>query len=324
MNSPTLPTYDDVAAAAARLEGHAHRTPVMTSRTIDEALGAQVFFKCENLQRMGAFKFRGAFNALSRFNAEQRRNGVVAFSSGNHAQAIALSARILGIPATIVMPQDAPAAKMEATRGYGGKVVTYDRYTEDREQIGRDLAAQHGLTLIPPYDHADVIAGQGTAAKELFDEVGPLDAVFTPLGGGGLLSGTALATRALSPNAKLYGVEPEAGNDGQQSFRSGAIVHIDTPRTIADGAQTQHLGNLTFPIIRRDVDDILTATDAELVDCMRFFATRMKIVVEPTGCLSFAALRRMKDELQGKRVGIVISGGNVDLENFCALVSASA
>lgn len=324
MNSPTLPTYDDVAAAAARLEGHARRTPVMTSRTIDEALGAQVFFKCENLQRMGAFKFRGAFNALSRFDAEQRRNGVVAFSSGNHAQAIALSARMLGIPATIVMPQDAPAAKIAATRGYGGKVVTYDRYTEDREQIGRDLAARHGLTLIPPYDHPDVIAGQGTAAKELFDEVGPLDAVFTPLGGGGLLSGTALATRALSPHATLYGVEPEAGNDGQQSFRSGAIVHIDTPRTIADGAQTQHLGNLTFPIIRRDVDDILTATDAELVDCMRFFATRMKIVVEPTGCLSFAAVRRMKDALQGKRVGVVISGGNVDLENFCTLVSAPA
>ncbi|KVV46263.1 serine dehydratase [Burkholderia territorii] len=324
MNTPTLPTYDDVAAAAARLDGHAHRTPVMTSRTIDEALGAQVFFKCENLQRMGAFKFRGAFNALSRFDATQRRHGVVAFSSGNHAQAIALSARILGIPATIVMPQDAPAAKMAATRGYGGNVVTYDRYTEDREQIGRALAEKHGLTLVPPYDHADVIAGQGTAAKELFDEVGPLDAVFTPLGGGGLLSGTALATRALSPHAKLYGVEPEAGNDGQQSFRSGSIVHIDTPRTIADGAQTQHLGNLTFPILRRDVDDILTATDTELVDCMRFFATRMKIVVEPTGCLSLAAARRMKDELKGKRVGIVISGGNVDLENFCALIAASA
>ncbi|MCW3610167.1 threo-3-hydroxy-L-aspartate ammonia-lyase [Burkholderia cenocepacia] len=324
MNSPTLPTYDDVAAAAARLEGHAHRTPVMTSRTIDDALGAQVFFKCENLQRMGAFKFRGAFNALSRFSAEQRRHGVVAFSSGNHAQAIALSARILGIPATIVMPQDAPAAKMAATRGYGGNVVTYDRYTEDREQIGRELAEKHGLTLVPPYDHPDVIAGQGTAAKELFDEVGPLDAVFTPLGGGGLLSGTALATRALAPHAKLYGVEPEAGNDAQQSFRSGTIVHIDTPRTIADGAQTQHLGNLTFPILRRDVDDILTATDAELVDCMRFFATRMKLVVEPTGCLSFAAVRRMKDALQGKRVGVVISGGNVDLENFCALVSAPA
>lgn len=284
MTNPTLPTYDDVAAAAARLQGHAHRTPVMTSSTLDDALGAQVFFKCENLQRMGAFKFRGAFNALSRFDATQRRNGVVTFSSGNHAQAIALSARMLGIPATIVMPQDAPAAKMAATRGYGGNVVTYDRYTEDREQIGRELAEKHGLTLIPPYDHADVIAGQGTAAKELFDEVGPLDAVFAPLGGGGLLSGTALATRALSPQAKLYGVEPEAGNDGQQSFRSGAIVHIDTPRTIADGAQTQHLGNLTFQILRRDVDDILTATDAELVDSMRFFATRMKLIVEPTGC----------------------------------------
>ncbi|MBU9465579.1 threo-3-hydroxy-L-aspartate ammonia-lyase [Burkholderia multivorans] len=322
MNSLPLPSFDDVAAAAARIAGHAHRTPVMTSRTVDDALGAQVFFKCENLQRMGAFKFRGAFNALSRFDAEQRRRGVVAFSSGNHAQAIALSARMLGIPATIVMPRDAPAAKIAATRGYGGTVVTYDRYTEDREQIGRELAQRDGLTLIPPYDHPDVIAGQGTAAMELFDEVGPLDAVFTPLGGGGLLSGTALATRALSPDARLYGVEPEAGNDGQQSFRSGAIVHIDTPRTIADGAQTQHLGNITFPIIRRDVDDILTATDDELVDCMRLFASRMKIVVEPTGCLSFAGARRMKDELKGKRVGIVISGGNVDLDAFSALLAS--
>ncbi|HEM8495516.1 TPA: threo-3-hydroxy-L-aspartate ammonia-lyase [Burkholderia multivorans] len=322
MNSLPLPSFDDVAAAAARIAGHAHRTPVMTSRTVDDALGAQVFFKCENLQRMGAFKFRGAFNALSRFDAEQRRRGVVAFSSGNHAQAIALSARMLGIPATIVMPQDAPAAKIAATRGYGGTVVTYDRYTEDREQIGRELAERDGLTLIPPYDHPDVIAGQGTAAMELFDEVGPLDAVFTPLGGGGLLSGTALATRALSPDARLYGVEPEAGNDGQQSFRSGAIVHIDTPRTIADGAQTQHLGNITFPIIRRDVDDILTATDDELVDCMRLFASRIKIVVEPTGCLSFAGARRMKDELKGKRVGIVISGGNVDLDAFSALLAS--
>lgn len=322
MNKLPLPSFDDVAAAAARIAGHAHRTPVITSRTVDDALGAQVFFKCENLQRMGAFKFRGAFNALSRFDAEQRRRGVVAFSSGNHAQAIALSARMLGIPATIVMPQDAPAAKIAATRGYGATVVTYDRYTEDREQIGRELAERDGLTLIPPYDHPDVIAGQGTAAMELFDEVGPLDAVFTPLGGGGLLSGTALATRALSPNARLYGVEPEAGNDGQQSFRSGAIVHIDTPRTIADGAQTQHLGNITFPIIRRDVDDILTATDEELVECMRLFASRMKIVVEPTGCLSFAGARRMKDELKGKRVGIVISGGNVDLDAFSALLAS--
>ncbi|MGZ2747678.1 threo-3-hydroxy-L-aspartate ammonia-lyase [Burkholderia stagnalis] len=324
MNQLPLPTYADVAAAAARLEGHAHRTPVMTSRTINEELGAQVFFKCENLQRMGAFKFRGAFNALSRFSDEQRRNGVVAFSSGNHAQAIALSARLLGMPATIVMPSDAPAAKVEATRGYGGNVVMYDRYTEDREQIGRDLAERHGLTLVPPYDHPDVIAGQGTAAAELFAEVGPLDALFMPLGGGGLLSGSALATRALSPATRLYGVEPEAGNDAQQSFRSGAIVHIDTPKTIADGAQTQHLGNLTFPIIRRDVDDILTASDAQLIDCMRFFALRMKIVVEPTGCLGLAAARQMKDQLAGKRVGVIVSGGNVDLEKFCALVAQPA
>ncbi|MFU6435190.1 threo-3-hydroxy-L-aspartate ammonia-lyase [Pseudomonas aeruginosa] len=316
-----LPTYDDViAAAAVRIAGHANRTPVMSSRTLDEELGAEVFFKCENLQRMGAFKFRGAFNALSRFSAEQRAAGVVAFSSGNHAQAIALSARLLGIPATIVMPADAPAVKIEATRGYGGQVVLYDRYTEDREQIGRDLAQRHGLTLIPPYDHPDVLAGQGTAAKELFEEVGPLDAFFAPLGGGGLLSGCALAIRALAPACRIYGVEPEAGNDGQRSLRSGAIVHIDTPQTLADGAQTQHLGNLTFPLIQRNVDDILTASDAELVDGMRFFAARMKLLVEPTGCLGLAAARQRKDELRGKRVGILLSGGNVDLARFCALL----
>ncbi|MFC5698795.1 threo-3-hydroxy-L-aspartate ammonia-lyase [Pseudomonas sp. GCM10022186] len=312
MTHPSLPTFDDVLAAAARLKGHANRTPVLTSRTVNAELGAEVFFKCENFQRMGAFKFRGAFNALSRFNAEQRRAGVVTYSSGNHAQAIALAARLLGIPATIVMPHDAPATKVAATKGYGGNVVVYDRYKEDREQIGRELAEKHGLTLIPPYDHPDVMAGQGTAAAELFEEVGLLDVLFVPLGGGGLLSGSALSTRALSPEALLYGVEPEAGNDGQQSFRSGQIVHIDTPKTIADGAQTQHLGQLTFPIIRRDVNDILTATDPELVDCMAFFASRMKIVVEPTGCLGFAAARQMKDQLRGKRVGVLISGGNVD------------
>ncbi|KQC64703.1 threo-3-hydroxy-L-aspartate ammonia-lyase [Pseudomonas aeruginosa] len=315
-----LPTYDDVIAAAAQIAGHANRTPVMSSRTLDEELGAEVFFKCENLQRMGAFKFRGAFNALSRFSAEQRAAGVVAFSSGNHAQAVALSARLLGIPATIVMPADAPAVKIEATRGYGGQVVLYDRYTEDREQIGRDLAQRHGLTLIPPYDHPDVLAGQGTAAKELFEEVGPLDAFFAPLGGGGLLSGCALAIRALAPACRIYGVEPEAGNDGQRSLRSGAIVHIDTPQTLADGAQTQHLGNLTFPLIQRNVDDILTASDAELVDGMRFLAARMKLLVEPTGCLGLAAARQRKDELRGKRVGILLSGGNVDLARFCALL----
>ena len=315
-----LPTYDDVAAAAARLQGQAHRTPVMRSRTIDGELSAQLFFKCENLQRMGAFKFRGAFNALSRFDARQRQSGVVTFSSGNHAQAIALSARLLGMTATIIMPNDAPAAKVAATRGYGGNVVLYDRFTEDREQIGRDLAEKHGMTLIPPYNHRDVIAGQGTAAMELLQEHPDLDYLFVCLGGGGLLSGSALAVRALSPRCKIYGVEPEAGNDGQQSFRSGKIVHIDTPKTIADGAQTQHLGAYPFEIIRRDVDDILTVTDPDLIDAMRFFATRMKLLVEPTGCLSLAGARSMKAQLKGMRVGVIISGGNVDLNRFCALL----
>ena len=316
------PTYDDVDAAARRLEGHAHRTPVMTSRTVDEELGAEVFFKCENFQRMGAFKFRGAFNALSCLDDRQREAGVVTFSSGNHAQAIALSARLLGISATILMPHDAPAAKVVATKGYGGNVVIYDRYREDREAIGKRLAEEKGLTLIPPYDHPHVIAGQGTAAKELLEEVGELDSLFVCLGGGGLLSGSALAARRLSPECKLYGVEPEAGNDGQRSFRTGSIVHIDTPRTIADGAQTQHLGAHTFEIIRRDVDDILTATDAELIDCMRFFATRMKIVVEPTGCLGFAAARNSKRRLEGQRVGVIVSGGNVDMERFSSLLAS--
>ncbi len=323
MQNPTLPTYADVVAAAGRIAGHAHRTPVITSRTVDAEFGAEVFFKCENLQRMGAFKFRGAYNALAQFDAQQRRAGVVAFSSGNHAQAIALSARLLDIPATIIMPQDAPAAKIAATRGYGGNVVLYDRYTQDREQIGRELAEQRGMTLIPPYDHAHVIAGQGTAARELFEETGPLDAFFVCLGGGGLLAGSALATRALAPACKLYGVEPEAGNDGQQSFRSGRIVHIDTPKTIADGAQTQHLGNITFPIIRRDVDDVLTVSDAQLVERMGFAASRMKLVIEPTGCLGFAAALQMKEQLRGKRVGILISGGNVDMQRFCELLGGA-
>jgi threonine dehydratase len=316
-----LPTFDDIVAAAARISGHAHRTPVVTSRTIDAEFDAEVFFKCENFQRTGSFKFRGAFNALSRFTEEQRRLGVVAFSSGNHAQAIALAARLLGVPATIVMPLDAPAGKVAATRGYGGKVILYDRYRENRENIGRDLASRHGLTLIPPYDHPDVIAGQGTAARELFEEVSSLEACFVPLGGGGLLAGAALAAQALAPACKLYGVEPQAGNDGQQSFRSGAIVHIDTPRTIADGAQTQHLGETTFPIIRSHVEDVLTVPDAELVHCMQFFASRLKMLTEPTGCLGFAAARGIKQQLRGRRVGILVSGGNVDVERFCSLLA---
>ncbi len=316
-----LTTYDDVVAASARLQGYAHRTPVMRSRLLDAELGAQLFFKCENLQRIGAFKFRGAFNSLSQFDERQRRAGVVAFSSGNHAQAIALSAQLLGMPATIVMPHDAPPNKIAATKGYGASVLIYNRYTEDRERIGRELAQERGMTLIPPYDHPDVIAGQGTAAKELFEDVGPLDALFVSLGGGGLLSGSALSARALAPACKVYGCEPEAGNDGQQSFRSGEIVHIETPKTIADGAQTQHLGQYTFPIIRRDVDDVITATDEQLVDAMRTFAATMKLVVEPTGCLGLAVARQMKAQIQGKRVGIIISGGNVAIERFCSLLT---
>ncbi|MBA0164408.1 threo-3-hydroxy-L-aspartate ammonia-lyase [Pectobacterium versatile] len=324
MSDLRLPTYDDVVAAAERIDGYANKTPVMTSRTVNDAFGAEIFFKCENLQRMGAFKFRGAMNALLQFSDEQKAAGVVTFSSGNHAQAIALAAKLLGIPATIVMPHDAPAAKVAATRGYGGNVVEYNRYTEDREQFGNDLAKKYGLTLIPPYDHPHVIAGQGTAAKELLEETGELDALFVCLGGGGLLSGCALATRQLSPQCKIYGVEPLAGNDGQQSFRSGNIVHIDTPKTIADGAQTQHLGNYTFPLIRQNVDDILTVTDDDLIDAMRFYAERMKIVVEPTGCLSFAAARNMSESLRGKRIGIIISGGNVDISRYGEFLTGNA
>lgn len=321
MTDMTLPDYNDIVAAAERIADYANKTPVMTSRTVNEEFGAEVFFKCENFQRMGAFKFRGAMNALRQFTPQQRTAGVVTFSSGNHAQAIALSAKLLGIPATIIMPHDAPAAKVAATKGYGGNVVIYDRYTEDREKIGQNLAEKQGLTLIPPYDHPHVIAGQGTATKELIEEVGPLDVLFVCLGGGGLLSGSALAARHLSPDCVVYGVEPEAGNDGQQSFRSGSIVHIDTPKTIADGAQTQHLGQYTFAIIQQNVNDILTVSDTELVTAMKFIAERMKIVVEPTGCLGFAAARARKSELQGKRIGIIISGGNVDISRYGAFLA---
>ena len=296
----------------------------MTSRTVDEASGATVFFKCENFQRTGSFKFRGAFNALSALTPDIRARGVIAFSSGNHAQAVALAAQILGIPATIVMPGDAPASKRDATLGYGAEVVTYDRYRDDREAVARSLAAQRGASVIPPFDHPAVIAGQGTVAAELIDQVGPLDSLYVCMGGGGLLSGCTLAAKALSPGCKVFGVEPEAGNDGQRSFREGEIVRIDVPQTIADGAQTQSVGALTFEIIRRDVSDILTASDAQLIDCMRFFFARMKIVVEPTGCLAFAAVRALGRKLAGRRVGVIISGGNVDIERMTALFSTPA
>lgn len=312
-------TYGDIVAAHDRIREAAHRTPVLTSRTADAMTGARLFFKAENFQRMGAFKFRGAYNAISQFTAEQKRGGVLAFSSGNHAQAIALSARELGVPAVILMPQDAPQMKIDATRGYGAEVMLFDRYQEDREALAKRLAQERGMTLIPPYDHPHVMAGQGTATKELIEDAGELDTLVVCLGGGGLLSGSAVAARALNPDIEIYGVEPAAGNDGQQSFRKGKIVHIETPRTIADGAQTQHLGEYTFPVIRALVDDIVTVTDEELVQTMQFFASRMKIVVEPTGCLAAAAVLQGKLDIRGKRVGIILSGGNVDMARFAKL-----
>jgi len=312
---------EDVEAAARRLAGIAHRTPVMTSRTANELTGARLFFKCENLQRMGAFKFRGAYNALAQFDAEQRRGGVVAFSSGNHAQAIALAARLLGMPATIVMPQDAPTIKIEATRGYGADVLLYDRYTEDREAIGQRLARERGMTLIPPYDHPHVMAGQGTAALELMQEAGRLDLLLVCVGGGGLISGCAVAARHLQPDCRVVGVEPEAGNDVQQSLRRGEIVHIEVPRTLADGAQTQHPGRYTFPVIQALVADVVTVSDAALKRAMRFFAGRMKLVVEPTGCLGAAAAFEGAVEVRGRRVGVILSGGNVDLARYAALLT---
>lgn len=319
--SMLAPTFDDLRAAAQRLKGIAHATPVLRSTSADESTGAQLFFKCENLQRTGAFKFRGAYNTLAQFTPEQRERGVLAFSAGNHAQAIALSARLLDMPAVIVMPEDAPASKMAATREYGAQVVTYNRYTEDREGISRRLAQERGMTLVPPFDHPHVIAGQGTAAMELLHEVPGLDYLFVCVGGGGLLAGSTLAAQAMAPGCRLVGVEPEAGNDGQQSFKAGRIVQIPTPHTIADGAQTQALGQLTFPIIAQGVEDMVTATDEQLVQALRFFAERMKMVVEPTGALAFAGVRNGGVDVRGKRVGVLISGGNVDLARYARFLA---
>ena len=313
--------YRDIEAAAERIRGVAHRTPVLTSRTADQMAGAQLFFKCENYQRMGAFKFRGAYNAIARFTEAQRQAGVLTYSSGNHAQAIALSASLTGIRSAIIMPHDAPALKIQATKGYGGEVIIYDRYKEDREEIGRRLAKERGMTLIPPYDHPDVIAGQGTAAKELFDDAGQLDVLLVCLGGGGLLAGCAIAAAALSPSCKVIGVEPEAGHDGQQSLQRGQIVTIAVPDTIADGAKTTHLGEHNFNVIQRHVDSIITVSDSQLVATMKFFAERMKMVVEPTGCLAAAAALHGVIPLEGKRVGVLISGGNVDLATFARLIA---
>jgi len=317
-----LATYEDVLRAAARLEGVAHRTPVLTSRTANRLAGASFSFKAENLQRTGAFKFRGAYNAIAALGPEQRARGVVTYSSGNHAQAVASAGSILGVPTTVIMPHDAPQIKVAATQGYGAKVISYDRFTESREAIGRRLAEEEGLALVPPYDHDDVIAGQGTATKELFETTGPLDRLYVCLGGGGLLAGALLAGQALAPDCEVYGVEPEAGDDGRQSLRKGEIVTIPVPKTIADGAMTAFLGARSFPIIKHHVRDIVTVPDEALAASMHFFAERMKLIVEPTGCLAAAAAFAAADEIAGMRVGVIISGGNVDLARFAALTEA--
>ena len=328
MSPIPLPTYDDVVAAAKRIEGVARRTPVHTSRTLDEWLGARLFLKCENFQRAGAFKFRGAYNAISRLTEAERKRGVLTYSSGNHAQATALAGRLLGAAVTVVMPRDAPAAKRRGTEGYGGRIVSYDPATEDRQDVANRLAAESNPVLIPPYDHPDVIAGQGTATKELIEEVGPLDLLLVCCGGGGLLSGSALAARALAPEARVIGVEPEAADDATRSFKTGVLQTVKNPKTIADGARTPSLGQLTFPLVRANVDDMVTVPDDALVHTMRFLWERMKLVVEPTGALGLAAALRGKVPVAGKRVGVILSGGNVDLvaalELFKTLPAESA
>jgi len=316
------PTPHDVVEAAHKLKGIAHRTPVLRSNSIDEILGAQLFFKCENLQRTGAFKFRGAFNALARLDEDQRERGVITFSAGNHAQAIALAARLLDMPALVLMPDDAPTSKMAATREYGAQVLTYDPITEDRETICQRLALERGMLLVPPSENRHVIAGQGTAALELLEEVPRLDYLFVGVGGGGLLAGSLLATQAVAPLCRVYGVEPEVANDGQQSLRAGHIVRIPLPRsTIADGALAQALGPMVFDIAQREAEGIVTASDEQLVQAMRFFAQRMKIVVEPTGALALAGAWHGGMDVRGSRVGIIISGGNVDLPRYARFLA---
>jgi len=315
-------TFEEVEKASRQIRGVAHRTPVATSRLLDDGCSARLFLKCENLQRGGAFKFRGAYNAVSRLTEAERRRGVVTFSSGNHAQAVALVGRLLNIPVTIVMPQSAPAMKLAATRGYGADVRTYDPATESREDIARELAESRGSTLIPPFDHPHVIAGQGTAAAELFEDAGPLDVLLVPCGGGGLLSGSALAARRLSPRCKVVGVEPEAGNDAVLSFRSRVLHSVHNPRTIADGARTSSLGEWTFPLVLANVDDLITVSDDDLVETMQFVWTRMKLVVEPTGVLGLAAAFTGKLDIRGRKVGVILSGGNVDIASAAGWFTA--
>ncbi|MFE0848408.1 threo-3-hydroxy-L-aspartate ammonia-lyase [Streptomyces rochei] len=313
-------TFVDVRDAAARLDGVAHRTPVLTSRALDALVGAETFVKCENFQRVGAFKFRGAYNAGSRLSAGQLAKGIAAYSSGNHAQAVALAARELGTTAVVLMPEDAPRAKREATAGYGAEIVTYDRYTQDRTALGEALAEERGLALIPPYDHPHVIAGQGTAALELLEETGPLDALVVPVGGGGLIAGSATAAKALHPGIQVIGVEPEAGDDTKRSLDSGARVTIPVPRTIADGQALPTPGELTFSLNRRLVDAITLVSDDEIVAAMRFAFERLKIVLEPSGATALAALLAGRPEPRPRRIGVIASGGNVDAGRFAELI----
>jgi len=312
-------SWQDVEAAHLRISPHARRTPTLTSATIDERTGAKVFFKCENFQRMGAFKFRGAYNALAQLSPDERRRGVVTFSSGNHAQAVALAGRLLGVPATIVMPEDAPRVKLEATRGYGAEVVLY-RKSEDREELATRISSERRVTLIPPFDHPHIVAGQGTAAKELIEDAGPLDLLLVPCGGGGLLSGCAVAARHLNRSCRVIGVEPAAGDDATRSFKTGKLQTIEVPDTIADGARTTSLGKVTFPLVMRYVDDMLTVTDEQLLRAMFFLLERMKLIVEPTGALAACALLEGRIDARGKRIGVVLSGGNVDLKAIAALL----
>lgn len=321
---PAAITFEDVRAAAGRLAGIANRTPVMTSRTLDERTGASVFLKCENYQRIGAFKFRGAYNAIAAMDPEVRRRGVVTNSSGNHAQAVALAAKLHGIPAWIVMPTDAPELKLAATRGYGAEVIPYDRYTQDRVALSEEVAAEKGATVVPPYDNPFVMAGQGTVALELIEEVGDLDLLLVQVGGGGLLAGCSTAAKALLPGISVVGVEPAAGDDWAQSFAAGERVPLPAvPRTIADGQQTEAPGKLTWPTVRRAVDAIAVVDDDQLRDAMRFLFERMKIVAEPSGACALAALLSGVVDGRGKRVGVVISGGNVGVAQFCRILNES-
>jgi threonine dehydratase len=317
-------TFADIETAAARLKGVAHRTPVITSRTLNTTIGATVYLKAENLQRMGAFKFRGGYNAVNSLTDDQRARGVVAFSSGNHAQAVALAAKLHGCAATIVMPSDAPASKLAATRGYGAEVITYDRYTENREEVAQSVVESRGALLIPPFDYYPVMAGQGTTALELIQDIGePLDALIVCTGGGGFISGCAVAAQHLTPGIQVFASEPERGNDIEQSLRAGRIVTIPVPRTICDGQQTQAPGKLTFQIMRERLAGVLTVPDPIVVQVMRFLFERLKLVVEPSGASALAALLHHREQFAGKRVGVTLSGGNVSTERFAALMSGA-